>query len=247
MGADLLHHRHLVGDNHHRNTQPPVDVLHQAQNVPGGLWVQGGGGLIAQQNARVAGQGPGDGNALLLPAGQLGGVCLRLVRQAHHLQQLPGAALCVRLFHPGNLHGEADVFQAGALHQQVELLENHADGPPPDDELLGPHGAQVGPVDDDLSGGGPLQQIDAPHQCGLTRPAHAHDAIDVAVADGKGHVLEGMKHSLGGGEHLGYVFQFDHWIALPSLFGVDRGLGTSEQMRLRRFADLSRHNFVVIS
>ena len=36
-------------------------------------------------------------------------------------------------------------------------------------------------------------------------------------------------------------------IALPSLFGVDRRLGTSEQMRLRRFADLSRHNFVVIS
>ena len=218
MGADLLHHRHLVGDHHHGDAHAPVDVLDEPEDIPGGLGIQGGGGLIAQQDFGVAGQGPGDGDPLLLPAGELGGVGVRLVGQAHDVQQLPGPLLPVRLARPGDLHGEADVFQAGALHEQVELLEDHADGPPLGDELLPAHGAQVRPVDEHLPGGGPLQQVDAPHQGGLARAAHAHNAVHLAVADGEGHVGQGVKLSLGGGKHLGDVFQFNHGI-LPSLPG----------------------------
>ena len=88
--ADLFHHRHLVGDDHHGDAQPLVDVLDQLQDVLGGLGVQGGGGLVAQQDLGVGGQGPGDGDALLLAAGELGRVGVRLVGQADDLQQLLG-------------------------------------------------------------------------------------------------------------------------------------------------------------
>ena len=86
------------------------------------------------------------------------------------------------------------------------MLENHADGPPLGDEFLLAHGAKVGPVDDHLAGGGPLQQVDAAHQGGFARAAHTHNAVDIAVADGKGYVFQGMEPALGGGEHLGDVF-----------------------------------------
>ena len=211
-GADGLHHRHLVGDDHGGDAQALVDVLNQLQNGPGGGGVQGAGGLVTQQHLGVGGQGPGDGDALLLPAGQLGGVGVGLVGQAHDVQVLQGALLGLRLGHPGDLHGEADVLQAGALHEQVELLEDHADGPPGPAQLGGGqlaqvHGAPVlrlqKPVHEHLALGGPLQQVDAPHQSGLARAGHAHNAEDVPVPDGQADVVQGLKIPVGGGEHLG--------------------------------------------
>lgn len=62
---------HLVGDDHHGHP-----LLGQAADDPQHLGhhggVQGGGGLVKQHDLRVHRQGPGDGHALLLPAGQRG-------------------------------------------------------------------------------------------------------------------------------------------------------------------------------
>ena len=134
------------------------------------------------------------------------------------IQEIPKYQYRVGMGNTGNFHGKAHICLGTALHEQVELLEDHADGPPLGDELLPAHGAQVRPVDEHLPGGGPLQQVDAPHQGGLARAAHAHNAVHLAVADGEGHVGQGVKLSLGGGKHLGDVFQFNHGI-LPSLPG----------------------------
>ena len=45
--ADFLHHRHLMGDEDHRNAQLSIDVPNQLQNGVGGFGVQGAGGLVA--------------------------------------------------------------------------------------------------------------------------------------------------------------------------------------------------------
>ena len=192
MGADLLHHAHLVGDDHHGDAQLAVDVLNQLQDLPGGFGVQGAGGLVAQQHLGIGGQSPGDGNALLLTAGELRGIGLGLVRQPHQLQQLPGLGLGLLPAHPGQLHGEADVLQTGALHQQVEPLEDHGDLPPGRPQLGRGHGVQLLAVDDDPALRGPLQHIDAADQRALACAAHADDAIDIPVGDGQGHVLQGV-------------------------------------------------------
>ena len=116
-----------MGDDHHRDAQLPVDVLDQGQDGVGGVGVQRTGGLIAEQDLGVSCQCAGNGNALLLAAGKLGRVGVSLIGQAYHLKQLPGALFRIRLFYPGQLHRETDVLQAAALHQQVELLEDHRD------------------------------------------------------------------------------------------------------------------------
>ncbi len=67
--ADPLHHVHLVGDEQYGEPQLDVDLLEQSQDRAGGLWVEGRGGLVAQQHLGGRGQRPGDGDPLLLTAG----------------------------------------------------------------------------------------------------------------------------------------------------------------------------------
>ena len=52
------------------------------------LGVERAGRFVAQQDLGVAGQGTGDGDALLLAAGELGGIGIRLVGQIHDVQKL---------------------------------------------------------------------------------------------------------------------------------------------------------------
>lgn len=60
---------------------------------------------------------------LLLTAGELGGIGTCLFLQTHQIQQFQSLFLSLGLGYTGKLHGEADIFQTGPLHQQVEALE----------------------------------------------------------------------------------------------------------------------------
>ena len=192
MAANFLYHAHLVGDDDNGDAQLLVDIPDQLQNLAGGVGVKGAGGLVTQQHLGIGGQCAGDSHTLLLAAGQLGGIGVRLVGQTHQLQKLTGALLRVGPLHPGDLHGEADVPQAGALHEQVEALEDHGDVPAGGPELGGGHGIQPLTVYDDLALGGALQQVDAAHQRAFACAGHTDDAVDVAVLDGEGHILQSV-------------------------------------------------------
>ena len=71
MGTDLLHHRHLMGDDNHRNAEPLIDILQKRQNRLRRRRIQGTGSLVAQQDLRFHGKGPGDSHTLFLTAGEL--------------------------------------------------------------------------------------------------------------------------------------------------------------------------------
>ena len=180
----------------------------------GGVGVQRAGGLIAEQHFGVGCQCAGNGNALLLAAGKLGRVGVGLIGQAYHLQQFPGALFGIRLFHPGQLHREADVLQAAALHQQVKLLEDHRDLTAALAQLGGRQRLHGGAVDDDAALRGALQQIDAAHQRGFARAGHANDAINSSIRDGQVDVVQRVHRAVFHLESLGKVFDLDHDVLL---------------------------------
>ena len=62
------------------------------------LGVEGRGGLVEEHQLRVHRQGPGDGDPLLLAAGELGRVGVRLVAQADLLEQLERACRAPAFF-----------------------------------------------------------------------------------------------------------------------------------------------------
>ena len=210
MLADLLHHAHLVGDDDHRDAQFPVDVLDQLQDGVGGVGVQGAGGFVAQQHLGIGCQGPGDGHPLLLAAGELGGIGICLVPQAHQVEKLHSALALLLTGQAAELHGEAHVLQAGALHEQVEALEDHGHVPTGQPQFPLTDGGQLFPlhpgqtlaIDGDGAGSGTLQKIHAPDQRAFAGAGEADDAEDLALADVQVDVLQRVDGGFAGAEGL---------------------------------------------
>ena len=218
---------HLVRHDHHRHAfggQP----LHDGEHLTDQLRVQGRGRLVEQHELGVHGQRPGDRDALLLPAGQLGRERVLPVGHAD-----PGEVLARRLggLGPGpteNLRlGDRQVAQHGEMREEVEALEDHPDPP------AGGVDVDVGVghlvvADDDPTGRRGLEHVDAPQQRRLARPRRADHAHDLAGVDLQADVLEHLVVA----ERLGQVLdgdrvarrRFDRWAAhgsiLPSRSGA---------------------------
>ena len=64
-----------------------VDIFQQFKDRAGGGRIERAGGFVAQQYFGIAGQGAGDGDALFLAAGKIGGPGVLLIGQADQLQQ----------------------------------------------------------------------------------------------------------------------------------------------------------------
>ena len=197
--ADLLHHAHLVCDDDDGDAKLFVDVADQLEDLARRLGVERARGLVAEQNFGVRGEGAGDGHALLLSAGELRGIGLGLILEPHDLEEFQSSLFAPLLLSPqsGKLHREADVSEAVSLHQQVEALEDHRDLAPRRAELRGGHRVQTLSVHDDLALRRALEHIDTAHERGFAGTAHADDAVDVAVRNGQGDVLERVYPSAG--------------------------------------------------
>ena len=72
---------HFVGHYHH-GVVPALQAPDDLQHLPRQLRVEGAGRLVKAQHLRLQGQRTGNGDPLLLTAGQLVGIRIRLVAQA---------------------------------------------------------------------------------------------------------------------------------------------------------------------
>ena len=82
----FFHHRHLMGNDYHRQLQLLVYSFQKYQNLLRNFRVQCAGGLITQKHLRIHGQCSGNGNTLPLPAGKLCRISFCLVCQSNNLQ-----------------------------------------------------------------------------------------------------------------------------------------------------------------
>src|ERR671914_1129784 len=134
--ADLAREPHLVGHHDHRHAVPG-QLAHHVEDLADHLRVERRRRLVEQHQLRLHRQGASDRHTLLLAAGQVGRVVVRLFRNPHPLQQparpLPGllAADVLRLDRP-----EHDVVEHRHVREQVELLEDHPDVRPQPAERL---------------------------------------------------------------------------------------------------------------
>lgn len=145
-----------------------MQLLQHPQHFAAGVRVQRAGGLVGQDDRRVAHQRPRDGNALLLAAGELIGLVPDLVAQAHLLQHGAGAAVALGAgdarIHQRHLH----VFQQVQPGQQIVLLEDKAQHLIPDGgQLVAVHPAHVPAVEAVGAVGGHIQAADDVHAGGF--------------------------------------------------------------------------------
>ena len=190
-------------DEHDGQPELAVEVAQQREDGLRGVGVKRAGGLVGEQDARAVGQGAGDGHALLLPAGELTGVDVGLVRQVDQREQLAHARVDLGAAHAGVAQRIGDIVRDGAAVEQVELLEDHADAAAQRVQLLfaggllraalaQKHAASAdddgGAVDGHFAVVGRLQQVDAAHERRFARAGVADDAVDFALVDVKTHV-----------------------------------------------------------
>ena len=185
---------HFVGDHQHGDAGV-CQLLHQLQHLAHHLGVKGAGGLIEQDHVRIHCQRAGNGDALLLTAGQALGVDVGLVGQTYAGQQLVCTGrdgLFVLQLQQGGC--QLKVLFHGQVGEQVEVLEHHA-------HLLA-HGIDVCLVylhtlKLDGAGGGGLQPVQAAQKGGFAAAGRANQANHVAAVDIKVDALQHIQCGVG--------------------------------------------------
>ncbi len=179
----------LVSDQHHRHavTRQPIE---HPDHLADQLRVEGGGDLVEQHQARLHRQRPGDGDALLLPAGKLLRVGGDLVLEIDHPEDLAGERLRRRELHAfGRRRAERDVAFDRKMGKEIVALEDDADLAAQRLEALGRRLERLS-VELDLAAIWPLEAVDAAEQRTLARAAAADDGDDLAGLDRERHIGE---------------------------------------------------------
>ena len=195
------------------------------------LGVQRGRGLVAQQHIGVVGQCSGNGDALLLPAGELTGVGICFIRNAHKLQQtcylvcrffLAQSAATQRIGHiSGNRTGR----------HQIKMLKDHSNLLPCLPEFVRGQCRDLFSTHRDRARGGPLQKIDTPDKCGFSGSGKSDDPENLTLIDRQGNIAHGMDLLLSLPEILGNVCQFDQ---ADSSFKTKSGELKSSPLQMRK-------------
>jgi hypothetical protein len=112
-----------MGDEDQRGARPAAQAEEEVHDGPPVGLVEVAGGLVGEKEAGLGGEGAGQGHALLLAPGHLGGVVVGAGAEAHGLELGRGAGEGVPL--AGELQGCRDVLQRGHGGDEVETLEHH--------------------------------------------------------------------------------------------------------------------------
>ena len=197
-------------DHHNGDAEAMVDLPQEVENLHGGRRVKGAGRLVAEQHMRLGGEGAGNGDTLLLPAGKLRRIRFFFFGEADHIQQLPCPLNCLRPLNAGNLERIGDIVKRRALREQVEALEDHPDLLPRRQQLA-PRERQHGPaVHQHIPLGGHFQQIDTSHQGRLPCTGKPDNAEDVPIVYRQVDVLHCREVTLGAVIGLRQISDFDH-------------------------------------
>ena len=180
----------VVGDQQ-QGVALAVQLLEELQHLGACLRVQGARGLIRQQQGRGVGQGPGHGDPLLLTPGERRGQLVRLVGDAHLLEQGQGPLAALFPSHAGVEHGQLHVPDDARLGQQVVALEHEADLLIADAGQLTPAEAlDCVPVQGVGARRGQVQAAQDGHKRRLARAGGADQGHELARLDAEVHAAQ---------------------------------------------------------
>ena len=116
---------HLMGDHDHRAALVG-EALHHLEHLANKRRVQRACRFVEQQHLGLHREGPGDGHALPLTAGQAGRIFVALLPQPDLGQVRLGQFGRLFLVHPLQMDRRLDdVPDHGQMRKEVELLEQH--------------------------------------------------------------------------------------------------------------------------
>ena len=172
-----------MGDEDAGNADAVDRILQPVAQFLADLGVDGGKGLIQEQDLGIRCQSPGKGHALALTAGELVGITLFHARQADEVDHFQDP-LPYLLFRPLlDFQAEGDVIENGHIAEQGVVLEDEADAPLGSGNVVDPAA-----VDEDVAAVGILQAGQHAQNRRLAAAAGTEEGDELALVDAKGNV-----------------------------------------------------------
>ena len=152
-----------MGDNDEGDVLLAVQFEQELREVFGGYAVEGAGGFVGEEELRAVDEGADDCDALTFTAGKLAGTMMEAVGETdageERLSTFTGRAAAADIGISEG--GDEDVFQHGALRQEMVGLENEADLLVANArELEVVEAGEVFAVEQELTGGGAVEGAD---------------------------------------------------------------------------------------
>lgn len=181
----------VVADAEHRGVVIAADLLDEVHRDGGVLGVEAGGGLVGEDEGGLAGEGAGDGDALLLAQAHVLGEGRR-AGDVEFGEEGLGAVVVLFGGDIGEGEGHEDVFESREAVQEVEGLEDDADVSAPEVVAVGAGElVDIAARDADGAGGGFEEAHDEVEEGGLARAGLAGEEDLLGGGDGELRDVEG--------------------------------------------------------
>src|SRR5690606_10710218 len=163
-----------------------------------------------QEQGRVGNERAGNGDALLLAAGELCGGVVKTLGQAYGVEGFEGDFSADGRFDAFVDEGEFDVFECGGARNEVEALEDESQVVAAQQgELVVGEVGDIESAEVVASGGGRIQAADDVHGGGFAGAAGAHDGDKFAVIDAEVDAVEGTDFGVAAAVDFVDVGHFD--------------------------------------
>ena len=207
MLAYLQHGIHVVGVDDGGDVQLLGDFLDQLVDKDGGLRVEAGVGLVAEQVFGIGDNGAGYGHTFAHAAAELGGEEFMGVWKVHTFEAEIHTFVHLGVGHFGeHQQGELHVLGHGKGVEQGSALEHHANFAFQCCGLMVVHGRELTAVVENLARSSCLQAAYRLHQHRLTRAAAPDDKVGLARLEHGGDAFQHLLFA----EILIYVFYLNH-------------------------------------
>src|SRR3981189_299985 len=205
-------HPRVVRDDEQGAVLPASQPAEQLQHLATDLGVEVGRRLVGEEDRGAVAKRPGDGDALLLPAGKIAGQEVPAVGETDGADERFRFLARLRPANPLHVERVLDVLHRGERREQVELLEDETDalashrGKP-----LGTGGIDAHAVDRDLAVRGGEDAAEDGEQGGLPRPRRALERHYLARVQIERHAPEDLDLFAAFLERLHYFMSGQHW------------------------------------
>ena len=196
----------VVGDVDEGDAELLVHLLELDLHVLAHLEVQGGEGLVEEEHLGLVHDGAGDGDALLLAAGEGFHVAVLVVGHGHELEDLADALLDLVLGHFLELEAEGDVVVDVQVREQGVALENGVQR-----ALVRRDAGELLAVQEDGTFVRLEEARDHPQEGGLAAAGGTEEGEEFAAADVQVDVLEDLLVA----ERLGQALDVDDLVHSP--------------------------------
>ena len=204
----------LVGDENDGDALLAIERAQRFHDLVRSSRIEIAGGLIGKQKARRIDQGAGDGDALLLAAGELAGRIAFAVAETEQLQRgarpfgAYGATLRPR---GGVVERQTDILKRASASQQVEALEHEAEALAADTgEIRLAQCRDIDAFHEVMTAGRLVEAAENVHQRRFARAGRAHDGDELAGLDGEADAAERFNLDIADNERAGDILYLDH-------------------------------------